>query len=67
MPVPGLRLFGNFIGLILDRLLRKRRRKSKLDKKSFICPKCNISVEKDPGICPKCGKNLIYESSIVAE
>ena len=35
--------------------------------KYFICPQCNIKVEKDPGICPKCGKNLSYSSNIIAE
>ena len=53
--------------LLRERLLRRRSRKSKIDKKYFICSQCNISVEKDPGICPQCGKNLVYGTNIVAE
>ncbi|MFX1395144.1 MAG: hypothetical protein ACFFAH_16470 [Promethearchaeota archaeon] len=59
-----------FPGLLIKDIIayfRKKKRYKKEDKKYFICPQCNIRVEREPGICPKCGKNLLYSSKIVAE
>ena len=43
----------------IEGIVRLYLRKNKLGKQKFlICPRCNISVEKEPGICPDCGNQL---------
>lgn len=45
--------------LFIEGIIRLILRKRNVGKQNFlICPRCNISVEMDPGICPSCGNQL---------
>lgn len=45
--------------LFIERIIRIILRKRNAGKQNFlICPRCNISVEIDPGICPSCKNRL---------
>ncbi len=42
--------------IFIETIVRFSVRKNRQRKQNFfICPRCNIAVEKEPGICSQCG------------